>query len=97
MTNLWKPLLLLLLLARFVDAQSRDVVIQAAKPVPFIGPLTRPYQPRYISPVNLANTSRLESLLRAGNLYLTVDDVIALALENNIDIAIQRYGPRALA
>ena len=30
--------------------------------------------------------------MRAGNLYLGVDDVIALTLENNLDIAIQRYG-----
>ena len=57
------------------------------------GWLTRPYQARYVPPINLANSSRLESLLRAGNLYLTAQDVIALALENNIDIEVQRYGP----
>jgi outer membrane protein TolC len=59
----------------------------------FIGWLTNPYRARYIPPVNLANTSRLDSLIRAGNLYLTSQDVIALALENNIDIEVQRYGP----
>jgi outer membrane protein len=57
------------------------------------GWLTRPYRPRYIPPVNLGNSSRLDSLVRAGNLYLTAQDVIALALENNIDIEVQRYGP----
>ncbi len=31
--------------------------------------------------------------MRAGNLYLSAQDVIALALENNVDIAVQRYGP----
>ncbi len=31
--------------------------------------------------------------MRAGNLYLSAKDVIALALENNLDIEIQRYGP----
>jgi outer membrane protein TolC len=41
----------------------------------------------------LSNTPRLESLVRAGNLYLSVQDVIAVALENNLDIAIQRYAP----
>jgi outer membrane protein len=35
----------------------------------------------------------LEALVRAGNLYLSAQDVIALALENNLDIEIQRYGP----
>ncbi|HUO61200.1 MAG TPA: TolC family protein [Candidatus Acidoferrales bacterium] len=57
------------------------------------GWLTRPYQARYVPPVNLTNTSRLESLVRAGNLYLSAQDVVALALENNIDIEVQRYGP----
>jgi len=55
--------------------------------------LTRPYEPRSVPPINLANTSRLELLVRAGNLYLSADDVVALALENNIDIEVQRYGP----
>ena len=58
-----------------------------------LGFLTDPYRARYIPPINLANTSRLDSLIRAGNLYLTAQDVIALALENNIDIEVQRYGP----
>jgi outer membrane protein TolC len=31
--------------------------------------------------------------MRAGNLYLTAQDAIALALENNIDIEVARYGP----
>ena len=45
-------------------------------------------------PNNLNNSTRIESLLRAGNLYLSLQDTIALALENNLDIAIQRYGPQ---
>jgi outer membrane protein TolC len=35
----------------------------------------------------------LESLVRAGNLYLSAQDAVALILENNVDLAIQRYGP----
>ena len=31
--------------------------------------------------------------MRAGNIYLSAQDVVALALENNIDIEVQRYGP----
>jgi outer membrane protein TolC len=58
-----------------------------------LGWLTRPYQQRTVPPINLTNSSRLESLVRAGNLYLSAQDVIALALENNLDIEIQRYGP----
>ncbi len=55
--------------------------------------LTRNYQPRSVPPINLANTSRIGALVRNGNLYLTSRDVVALALENNIDIEVQRYGP----
>jgi outer membrane protein len=58
-----------------------------------LGWLTHPYQQRNVPPINLTNSSRLESLVRAGNLYLSAQDVIALALENNLDIEIQRYGP----
>jgi outer membrane protein len=88
-----KVLLTVFFVAFAAEAQTADISITPAKPVPVVGVFTRPYQARYISPVNLANTNRLESLLRGGNLYLTVEDAIALALENNIDIAIQRYGP----
>ncbi len=58
-----------------------------------LGWLTRPYEARSIPPVNLSNTPRLEGLIRAGNLYLTAQDVVALAIENNIDVEVQRYGP----
>ena len=51
------------------------------------------YEPRDIAPIRLDNSSRLESLLRAGKLYLSLRDTIALALENNLDIELQRYGP----
>jgi len=58
-----------------------------------MGRLTRPYQARTVPPINLANSSRLETLVRAGNLYLSAQDVVALAIENNIDVEVQRYGP----
>jgi len=56
--------------------------------------LTDPYRPKRIAPLNLANSNRLESLLRAGNLYLSLQDAIALALENNLDVELSRYGPQ---
>jgi outer membrane protein len=67
--------------------------VQIEQPTGGLGWLTRPYRPRIVPPINLANSNRLEALVRAGNLYLSAQDVIALALENNLDIAIQRYGP----
>jgi outer membrane protein len=58
-----------------------------------LGWLTHPYQPRTVPPINLSNSSRLDSLVRAGNLYVSAQDVVALAIENNIDVEVQRYGP----
>ena len=58
----------------------------------FISHITSNYRPHPVGPVNLSNSSRLEALLRAGILYLSLQDTIALALENNLDIELQRYG-----
>lgn len=51
---------------------------------------TQPYQPKPVAPVNIANSPRLDALLRDGKLYLSLRDAIALALENNIDIEVER-------
>ena len=59
-----------------------------------LGRIEAPYRPSDVPPVSLANSNRLDSLLRAGNLYLSLQDAIALALENNLDIELQRYQPR---
>lgn len=58
-----------------------------------IGKISNPYRARSVPPVNLQNSSRLDSMIRSGNLYLSAEDVVALAIENNIDIEVQRYGP----
>lgn len=55
--------------------------------------LTGPYRPRSVSDVRLDNSTRFQSLMRAGKLYLTARDVVALAIENNVDVEVQRYGP----
>jgi hypothetical protein len=39
----------------------------------------------------MANSPRLNQLVRDGKLYLSLQDAISLALENNLDIAIARY------
>src|SRR5690349_10276847 len=55
--------------------------------------LIRPYLAPAIPPVRLGNGMRLRDLIRAGKLYLTAQDAIALALENNIDVETSRYNP----
>jgi outer membrane protein len=53
----------------------------------------RPYLAADVPPARLSNSPRLQDLIRAGTLYLTVQDTIALVLENNIDIEVGRYSP----
>jgi outer membrane protein len=53
----------------------------------------RPYVRPTIPPVVLTNPDRIGGLMRAGHLYLTLQDAIALAIENNLDLAVDRYGP----
>lgn len=77
----------LLMLAPCAGAQTPQI----QEPGGF--PSTRKYRPPAVAPIDLANTSRIEALLRAGNLYLSLQDAIALAVENNLDVAISRYGP----
>jgi len=58
------------------------------------GPLlVRSYMPTSVPPVNVHNSDHLQRLIRAGRLYLTVQDAIAVAIENNLDLEVDRYGP----
>lgn len=57
------------------------------------GPLTGYRTPR-VAPLRLEDSGRLRSLFRDGSLYLSLQDSIALALENNLDLELERYGIR---
>lgn len=58
------------------------------------GGFLKRYEGFTVSPVNVSNSGRLDQLVKAGKLYLSLNDAIAASLENNIDIEVQRYGPR---
>ena len=60
----------------------------------FIYGITHNYRVRDVHPVNFADSQRIDALMRAGNIYLSLRDAIALALENNLDIESSRYGPQ---
>src|SRR5271165_2813 len=49
------------------------------------------YTVREVAPLNVANSGRIDSLLIDGKLYLSLNDAVAMALEDNLDIGIQRY------
>ena len=66
-------------------------VVNYSQPVSHFPNPVGPYKARHLAPPNLANTARIDSLMRDGKLYLSLNDAIALALENNLDIAIARY------
>ena len=66
-------------------------VLNYAQPVSHFPNPIGPYTPRHLAPPNLSNTARIDQLMRDGKLYLSLNDAIALALENNLDIAIARY------
>ncbi|HTB19011.1 MAG TPA: TolC family protein [Bryobacteraceae bacterium] len=53
--------------------------------------LKQPYVEHSIAPVDLTNSPRIRQLLRSGNIYLSLSDAIALAIENNLDIQLERY------
>jgi outer membrane protein len=66
-------------------------VTDYAKPKPAFPNVIAPYTVREVPPPNLANTPLIDQLMRDGKIYLSMDDAVALALENNLDIAISRY------
>ncbi len=51
----------------------------------------QPYTPRPLEFSNLGNSPRIDALMRDGKIYLSIDDAVALALENNLDLEIARY------
>ncbi|HTC33245.1 MAG TPA: TolC family protein [Bryobacteraceae bacterium] len=85
-----KSLAIALCLASLTWAQDVPTIQPVRPEAPVI---FRPYLPVTVPPVRLANSPRLLELVRAGALYLTAQDAIALALENNIDIEVGRYNP----
>lgn len=60
----------------------------------FIYDLTRNFRVRDVSHVSFEDSLRIDKLMRAGNIYLSLRDAIALALENNLDIESSRYAPK---
>jgi hypothetical protein len=78
--------------AQSLTVQTPEVsVYEGARPWShFLGK----YLPAPLSHTVFSNSGRLDSLMRAGNVYLSLADAIALALENNLDIEYHRYDRR---
>ncbi len=52
-----------------------------------------PYSPISVQAPALTNSPRVDQLIQDGKMKLSLQDAIALALENNLDIVVQRYTP----
>jgi outer membrane protein TolC len=63
----------------------------AGYPAEVINWLTQPYVEHPIAPVDLSNSPLIRQLLRSGNIYLSLSDAITLAIQNNLDIQLERY------
>ena len=73
-----------------VDLRTTDR--NFSKPfAPMLGNPINMYRPTSIEKASFANSVRLDNLVRDGKIYLSLSDAIALAIENNYDIAISRY------
>jgi outer membrane protein len=67
---------------------------QAPSPDNFMhgwGTIAQGYRLPSVPSARLSNSSRIDSLIREGKLYISLQDAIALSLENNLDIELQRY------
>ena len=64
-----------------------------SEPKPFFPNLLSPYTTRHLDEPMLTNTPRFDQLIKDGKLYLSLDDAISIALEDNLDISVQRFTP----
>jgi outer membrane protein len=55
--------------------------------------LLAPYSPIRIEPASLTNSPRVDQLIHDGKLELSMQEAVELALENSMDIVVQRYNP----
>src|SRR5258706_6836249 len=93
-------LLLLVFAAGFASAQRARESVNDRMPQirrsdgGFFNRFDKAYKAPEVSQVNFQNSQRLFDLMRAGQLYLSLADAIAITLENNLDIELERFLPR---
>ena len=73
------------------QVQAPGIVRDYTKPHSSFPNVLAPYKSAVVPPPNLSNTSRVDQLLHDGKIMLSINDAIALSLENNLDIVLARY------
>jgi len=90
-----KRLALQVILAVMLLASVPVVIAQDlanySKPTPHFPNPVGPYLGHQVPPPSFGNTPRIETVLSEGKLRLSLSDAVALALENNLDLAIARF------
>jgi len=73
-------------------AQPQAVHLQDySKPRSNFPHMAQPYLPTELAQPDFGNSPRIDALIHDGKIYLSIDDAVALTLENNLDIDIARY------
>lgn len=85
---------ILLCLTMASPAFCSDYQITGARNGGFINWFANNYTSHPIQQTRFEDSPRIDKLMRAGNIYLSLRDAIALALENNLDIENARYSPK---
>src|SRR5580700_9524598 len=67
------------------------VTVDYSKPQSPFPNVIASYKPGYVPPPNLNNTDRIQQLMHDGKIMLSMNDAVALALENNLDLVLARY------
>jgi len=77
--------------ALFPVLSAAQKLVDYSKPTSHFPSLIGPYLAHQVPAASLGNTPRIETLLQDGKLRLSLSDAVALALENNLDLAIARF------
>ena len=62
-----------------------------AKPLSGFPNFVAPYTVRHVPQANLTNSAMTDRLFHDGQIFLSINDAVAMALENNLDLTLQRY------
>ena len=62
-----------------------------ARPLSGFPNFIAPYTVRHVPQANLTNSAMTDRLFHDGQIFLSINDAVAMALENNLDITLQRY------
>jgi outer membrane protein TolC len=73
------------------DQPQHYALVDYSKPRSQFPNVIAPYKPGYVPEPNLNNTDRIQQLMHDGKIMLSMNDAVALALENNLDLVLARY------